>query len=80
MVRKSDLPIFDALGLEIHLGDKIMQGMRRGDAKGWDEVLVVESPTSDEILGLDVRTGEHEELASDPALRGRIWCPHEAKP
>ena len=76
MVRESDLPIHDANGVELHVGDTIMQGMRRGDTKGWDVVVIVRARASDEILGEDLETKEREELAGDPMLRGLVSCPH----
>ena len=76
MVREKDLPIYDSRGKEIHIGDLIMQGMRRGDPRGWDEVIVVRARQSDEILGADPKTGELEELAGTPDLRGLLHCPH----
>jgi hypothetical protein len=80
MVREKDLPIFDAKGREIHIGDTVLQGMREGDPKGWTELIMVRSRIDDEILGEDPVTHERQEFGHNPKLTGVIHCPHEAKP
>jgi hypothetical protein len=67
------MPVPDAKGEMIEYGDYIMHGMRRGDPKGWGEVIVVAAKTTDEVLGMDPETGECEELNGNPRLRGLIY-------
>lgn len=76
MVRKSELPIYDANGDELHIGDVILMGARVGDPKGWTEHVIVEQRASDELLAKCTETGECSELNGDARLRGLVRCPH----